>query len=41
MVRWHAAGKTAVALGAFVSLLIGSGAGVRWGELQQILHGLF
>jgi hypothetical protein len=26
-----------VAFGAFASLLVGSGAGVRWGELSSIL----
>jgi hypothetical protein len=30
-----------VAFGAFASLLVGSGAGVRWGELQAILAYLF
>jgi len=41
MVRWRTASKTAIALGAFASLLIGSGAGVRWGDLERILHSLF
>jgi hypothetical protein len=41
MVRWRTASKTVIALGAFASLLIGSGAGVRWGDLGRILHSLF
>lgn len=41
MVRWHSALKTLVAFGAFASLLVGSGAGVRWGEIQSILASLF
>ncbi len=41
MVRWHSALKAMVAFGAFASLLVGSGAGVRWGELQAILAHLF
>jgi len=41
MVRWRSATKTTVALGALASLLIGSGAGVRWGEIEQLLHSLF
>jgi hypothetical protein len=41
MVRWRLAGKTVVVLGALASLLIGSGAGVRWGDIEQILLSLF
>ncbi|MFL5912088.1 MAG: hypothetical protein ACJ768_16130 [Gaiellaceae bacterium] len=42
MVRWLSSTvKIAVALGAFASLLVSSGAGVRWGEIQSILAGLF
>ena len=41
MVRWHSTGKTAIVLGALVSLLIGSGAGVRWGDLEQAFHSFF
>lgn len=41
MVRWRSASKTVIALGALASLLIGSGAGVRWGDLQQLLSSLF
>ena len=41
MVRWHSALKAMVALGAFASLLVASGAGVRWGELESILASLF
>jgi hypothetical protein len=42
MVRWLSTTvKTAVALGALASLLVSSGAGLRWGELQTLLSGLF
>jgi hypothetical protein len=42
MVRWRSATlKTVVAFGAIASLLVGSGAGVRWGELTSIISGLF
>jgi hypothetical protein len=45
MVRWHSAAlKSAIALGGFAALLVGSGAGVRWGDLSAILSavtGLF
>ena len=37
MVRWHSVLKATVALGAFASLLVASGAGVRWGELTAII----
>lgn len=41
MVRWHSATlKSAVALGALTSLLVGSGAGVRWGDLTAMLSAL-
>ncbi|HEY2544205.1 MAG TPA: hypothetical protein VGH92_14285 [Gaiellaceae bacterium] len=41
MVRWHSASlKTAIALGALTSLLVGSGAGVRWGELSSIISSI-
>jgi hypothetical protein len=36
MVRWRV--KALLALGALASLLIGSGAGVRWGDIEQIVH---
>ncbi len=39
MVRWRATSfKAVVALGAFTSLLVASGAGLRWGELSAILN---
>jgi len=39
MVRWRATTlKGFIALGAFTSLLVASGAGLRWGELSQIFH---
>jgi len=39
MVRWRATTlKAVVALGAFTSLLVASGAGLRWGELSAILN---
>jgi len=39
MVRWRATTlKAVVALGAFTSLLVASGAGLRWGELSTILN---
>jgi hypothetical protein len=42
MVRWRSASlKTVIAFGAIASLLVGSGAGVRWGELTSIVAGLF
>jgi hypothetical protein len=42
MVRWHSATlKSAIAIGALTSLLVGSGAGVRWGDIQQLLSSLF
>jgi hypothetical protein len=42
MVRWLSSTvKTAVALGALASLLVSSGAGLRWGELQTLLSSLF
>jgi hypothetical protein len=42
MVRWLSSTvKTAVALGALASLLVSSGAGLRWGELQALLSSLF
>jgi hypothetical protein len=38
MVRWHAATlKAGLTLGAFASLLVASGAGLRWGELLSHL----
>lgn len=36
MVRWN----SLLASGALVSLLICSGAGVRWGELSQIISSI-
>lgn len=42
MVRWHKVTfKTAVGLGAMVSLLVTSGAGYRWGEAIAFFEGLF
>ncbi len=41
MVRWNSALKTLVVFGAFASLLVGSGAGVRWGEIESFLASLF
>jgi hypothetical protein len=42
MVRWRSSSlKTVVAFGAIASLLVGSGAGVRWGELTSIISRLF
>ena len=38
MVRWNLM-KMFIALGAFTSLLVASGAGLRWGELFRFLHG--
>jgi hypothetical protein len=42
MVRWLSTSvKAAIALGAVSSLLVSSGAGLRWGELAALLNGLF
>jgi len=42
MVRWHSSTiKAVVALGALSSLLVSSGAGLRWGDLMSLLNGLF
>jgi hypothetical protein len=42
MVRWHSSTiKAVVALGALTSLLVSSGAGLRWGDLVSVLTGLF
>ena len=42
MVRWFSSSvKTAVALGALASLLVSSGAGLRWGDLESLLSSLF
>ncbi len=42
MVRWRSTTvKATLAFGALASLLVGSGAGVRWGDLTSILAGLF
>lgn len=42
MVRWHKMSfKTAVGLGAIVSLLVTSGAGYRWGEAFDFIASLF
>jgi hypothetical protein len=38
MVRWY--GKAFLAFGALASLLVTSGAGLRWGSLGGLLHGL-
>jgi len=41
MARWRATTlKTLIALGAFTSLLVASGAGLRWGDLSQLFYGL-
>ena len=41
MVRWNVTLKAALALGAVTSLLVSSGAGLRWGELTALLNALF
>jgi hypothetical protein len=42
MVRWHSSTiKALVAIGALSSLLVSSGAGLRWGDLLSVLTGLF
>jgi hypothetical protein len=42
MVRWHSASvKAAVAIGALTSLLVSSGAGLRWGDLTILIKILF
>jgi hypothetical protein len=42
MVRWHSSTiKALVAIGALSSLLVSSGAGLRWGDLLSALTGLF
>jgi uncharacterized membrane protein YebE (DUF533 family) len=42
MVRWHrAAFKTTVGLGAMAALLVGSGAGMRWGDAISFITSLF
>ena len=42
MVRWHKMTfKTAVGLGAILSLLVTSGAGYRWGECIAFISDLF
>lgn len=41
MVRWNVNLKAALALGALTSLLVSSGAGLRWGALSALLHALF
>jgi len=41
MVRWRATTlKALIALGAFTSLLVASGAGLRWGDLSTFFHSL-
>jgi len=42
MVRWLTSTvKPTLALGALASLLVGAGAGVRWGDLVDLLTSLF
>jgi hypothetical protein len=42
MVRWRSTSlKAVVALGALASLLVSSGAGLRWGDLETIVNSLF
>jgi hypothetical protein len=42
MVRWHSSTiKAVIAIGALSSLLVSSGAGLRWGDLLSVLTGLF
>ena len=41
MVRWNVTLKAALALGALTSLLVSSGAGLRWGDLSALLNVLF
>jgi hypothetical protein len=42
MVRWHGTTFKAVAtVAAFASLLVASGAGLRWGELSTLLSPIF
>ena len=41
MVRWNVTLKAALAVGALTSLLVSSGAGLRWGELTALLNALF
>jgi hypothetical protein len=42
VVRWHKVTfKTAIGLGAILSLLVTSGAGYRWGEAFAFIDGLF
>lgn len=41
MVRWNVTVKAALAVGALTSLLVSSGAGLRWGELWALLNSLF
>ena len=42
MVRWLTSTvKATVAVGALASLLVGAGAGVRWGDLVDLLTSLF
>jgi hypothetical protein len=36
MVRWNVTLKAAMALGALASLLVASGAGLRWGDLTAL-----
>jgi hypothetical protein len=41
MVRWNVTFKAVFALGALASLLVLSGAGLRWGEFTSVLSFLF
>jgi hypothetical protein len=42
MVRWRSATvKATVALVGFASLLVASGAGMRWGDALSLIWGLF
>lgn len=42
MVRWLSTSvKAALALGALASLLISSGAGLRWGDIEALIQSFF
>jgi hypothetical protein len=41
MVRWNVTLKIVLALGACASLLVTSGAGLRWGDISALLHAVF
>lgn len=41
MVRWNTTFKAILGAGALTSLLVSSGAGLRWGQLLALIRYLF